>query len=84
MASGPVYTPAPFDLPAPREAELDGTQAIADALEIKDVTGLEPGMYFMGVGLTPDPNAPTGSLWFVNGDPYIKTSKSWAKLETKK
>ena len=60
-----------------RAAELDGTQAIADAIEIKDA---EPGLSFNGVRITADPNAPTGFLWLTNDGLYINTGNNWVKV----
>ena len=63
-----------------REAELDGTQAIADALEIKDA---EPGLSFNGVRLITDPNAPIGSLWLVADNVHVHDGKDWIKVAHK-
>ena len=61
----------------PREAELDGTQAIADALEIKD----DFPLLFGGVPVRADPNAPAGSIYFVNDHHmYVFDGTSWQEI----
>ena len=48
-----------------RKAELDGTQAIADAIApAPDETVLQ----FNGVRVVPDPSCPTGTLYFLPGE----------------
>ena len=48
-----------------RAAELDGTQAIADAIApAPDETVLQ----FNGVRVVPDPSCPTGTLYFLPGE----------------
>ena len=59
-----------------REAELDGTQAIADALEVKDT---EPILLFGGVPLRYDPNAPVGTLYLTNSATYVFDGTAWQK-----
>ena len=59
----------------PREAEKDGTQAIADALAISD-----KHLFFGGLQITTDPNAPPGSIFFINAtDIHTFDGTSWSK-----
>ena len=61
-----------------REAELDGTQAIADALEIKDEA---PPLTFNNVAITHDKYAPLGSVCMVNTDLMMYVGNGeWRKV----
>ena len=46
-----------------RKAELDGTQAIADAIAPDEMV-----LQFNGVRVVPDPSCPAGTLYFLPGE----------------
>ena len=56
MGGGPTH----FNTPPLREAELDGTQAIADAIA-PDVD--QTTFFFNGMKIVLDPNCPPGVIW---------------------
>lgn len=62
-----------------REAVKDGTQAIADALEVKD-DDVIPFIMFGGVPVYSDKNAPPGSVWLTgDGVSYVYDGTEWRK-----